>query len=64
MAPFILHRMGGFSNYGAKPSLTILSLHFMYSTPEMFSSVMRLALPLLALFEWADALTARAGLSW
>jgi hypothetical protein len=26
MAPLILNEMGGFSNYGAKPSLILLSL--------------------------------------
>jgi hypothetical protein len=39
MARLILQGMGGFSSYGAKPSLRLLSLHFMYRNLETFCSV-------------------------
>jgi hypothetical protein len=54
---------GRFSIYGAKPSLILFSLQFMYRTPEMFCSV-RWALLFLALLELADARTGSANLSW
>jgi hypothetical protein len=63
MAPLVLQEMEGSSSYGAKPSLILLSLYFMYRTPEMFCAV-RWALLLLALLERAYAGTGRANLSW
>jgi hypothetical protein len=44
--------MGGFSSDGAKPSLLLLSLRFMYLTPEMFCYV-----SWALVLEFADART-------
>jgi hypothetical protein len=55
--------MGGFSSYGSKPSLILLSLQLLYRTPEMLCFV-RWALLLFALLELADVRTCRAYLSW
>jgi hypothetical protein len=61
-------RNGGFSCYVFRVSIAksfnpLLSLQFMYHTPQIFCSV-RWALLLLVLLEWADARTGKACLSW